>query len=141
MALSSTLVWIIVGIVLCLSELIFPTAFVAFVLGLSALAIALVAAWLPPGLQIFLWVSLSSLLVFFSRRFVRPRAAKQFDATEAETLTAIPKGQSGRVLYEGNSWAARCDDHTLEIPAHQRVYVIARQGTTLIVMPQHLLHS
>lgn len=141
MALSSTLVWVIVGIVLCGSELIFPTAFVAFVLGLSALAIALIAAWVPPAVQIALWVVLSGCLVLYSRRFVRYRAAKRFDATEAETLTAIPKGQGGRVLYEGNSWAARCDDPTLEISPHQRVYVVARQGTTLIVMPQHLLHS
>lgn len=141
MALTPTMIWLIVGTVLCLVELIVPTAFVACVLGLSALVVAAVSQVIPLGLQIVLWMVLSLALVFYSRRFIRQTKARKFDATEAETLTEITPGKPGRVRYEGNSWAARCEDHEVTIAPHQKVYVVARKGTTLIVMPEHLLHS
>ncbi|XHX80631.1 MAG: NfeD family protein [Stenomitos frigidus ULC029] len=141
MALTPTMIWLIVGTVLCLVEVVVPTAFIACVLGISALAVAAVAHLIPLGLQVMLWMVLSLSLVFYSRRLVQYKAARKFDATEAETITEILPGQSGRVRYEGNSWAARCEDHGVTIAPNQKVYVVARQGTTLIVMPQHLLHS
>ncbi|UBF26639.1 NfeD family protein [Kovacikia minuta CCNUW1] len=141
MALNPTLIWLLLGIGLCLIEFIVPTAFVASVMGISALIVAPLAHLIPFSLQILLWMMLSLVLVLLSRRFVRQKAAKKLDATEAETLTEIPPGKSGRVLYEGNSWAARCEDHTLAIAPHQKVYVTGRQGTTLIVMPESLIHS
>ncbi len=134
--MTPTVVWLIVGAGLCLVEFVLPTAFIAFVLGLSALLVAIVAHWLPFGIQVGLWVVLSIVLVLISRRFVNRRAALKLDATEAETLTEIRPGQIGRVCYEGNSWAARCESSNLDIPAGQRVYVVGRKGTTLIVMPE-----
>jgi membrane protein implicated in regulation of membrane protease activity len=136
MSLTPTIVWLLIGAGLCLAELILPTAFIAFVMGLSALMVASVAHLLPLGIQVFLWVALSVIMVLVSRRFVNRKAALKLDSNEAETLTAIQPGQSGRVLYEGNSWAARCEGSTVEIPAGQRVYVVGRKGTTLIVMPE-----
>ncbi|MBW4468835.1 MAG: NfeD family protein [Stenomitos rutilans HA7619-LM2] len=141
MALTPTMIWLIVGTVLCLVEFIVPTAFVACVMGISALVVAAVSSVIPLGLQVVLWMALSLGLVFYSRRFIRQTAARKFDATEAETLTEIAPGKLGRVRYEGNSWAARCEDHEVTIAPNQKVYVIARKGTTLIVMPLHLLHS
>ncbi|MBW4690561.1 MAG: NfeD family protein [Lyngbya sp. HA4199-MV5] len=140
MALTPTLIWLIVGTVLCLVEFIVPTAFVACVMGISALIVAAVSPVLPLGLQVALWMVLSLALVFYSRRLIRQKEARKFDATEAETLTEIAPGKLGRVRYEGNSWAARCEDHDVTIAPNQKVYVIARKGTTLIVMPEHLLH-
>lgn len=141
MTLTPTMIWLIVGSVLCLIEFIVPTAFVACVMGISALIVAAVAQFIPLGLQVALWMVLSLALVFYSRRFIRQTAARKFDATEAETLTEIAPGKIGRVRYEGNSWAALCEDHEVMIAPNQKVYVIARKGTTLIVMPEHLLHS
>jgi membrane protein implicated in regulation of membrane protease activity len=141
MALTPTIIWLIVGTALCLVEVVVPTAFVACVLGISALVVAAVAHLIPLGFQIVLWMVLSLSLVFYSRRLVQYKAARKFDATEAETMTEILPGQSGRVRYEGNSWAARCEDDEMAIAPNQKVYIVARQGTTLIVMPQHLLHS
>lgn len=134
--MTPTVVWFIVGAGLCLIEFILPTAFIAFVLGISALLVAIVAHLLPIGVQVGLWVLLSIVLILFSRRFVNRRAAFKLDATEAETLTEIRPGEVGRVCYEGNSWAARCESSTLDIPAGRRVYVVGRRGTTLIVMPE-----
>lgn len=142
MALNPTVLWVFVGILLCGVEAVFPTAFVACVMGISAFVVALVAPIVPFNLQVALWMGLSLVFVLVSRRFVRRApVANRLDATEAETLTEIPAGQTGRVLYEGNSWSARCEDSNLTIAPQQRVYVVGRRGTTLLVIPEHLLHS
>lgn len=142
---SLTLMWLIAGAVLCLTELFLPSAFVAFIMGISAFVVALLSQ-LGLGslwLQILIWLLLSTALVIVSRRFLQPRRRKSKiqDATIAETLTEIPAGQTGRVLYEGNSWRAQCDDSKLNLASHQKVYVVRREGTTLIVMPEYLLDS
>jgi membrane protein implicated in regulation of membrane protease activity len=135
MVLNPTLIWLMAGAMLCLVELVLPTAFIAFVMGVSAIAVAAVSGVLSLNFQIFLWIVLSLLLVYVSRRFVNRKAALKLDATEAETLTEILPGRTGRVLYEGNSWAARCEDTEAVIAAHQRVYIVGRKGTTLLVLP------
>ncbi|BAY19764.1 hypothetical protein NIES21_56290 [Anabaenopsis circularis NIES-21] len=141
---SFTLIWLLAGSVLCLSELFLPSAFVAFMMGISAFVVALLSQLgLSLWLQVAIWLLLSTMLVLLSRRFLQPRRRKSKiqDAVIAETLTEIPAGKTGRVLYEGNSWRARCDDDKLDVAPHQRVYVVRREGTTLIVMPENLLHS
>jgi membrane protein implicated in regulation of membrane protease activity len=140
MSLNPTVLWLVVGTVLCLMELVLPTAFVAFVMGVSALFVAAIAHLVSINVQIVLWMGLSLGLVLFSRRFARQKSAVKLDATEAETLTEIPAGKSGRVLYEGNSWAARCEAHEVTIAPDQKVYVVGRKGTTLIVVPENLVH-
>ncbi|NMF82306.1 NfeD family protein [Nodosilinea sp. P-1105] len=135
------LFWVILGAVFCLMELFLPTGFVESTLGLSAFVVALVALVVPWfGLQIALWVVLSLIFIFLLRRFMPKRTPSiLLDSTEARTLTAIPPGQAGRVLYEGNSWSARCDDEALLIPADQPVVVVSRKGNTLYVMPESAL--
>jgi membrane protein implicated in regulation of membrane protease activity len=140
----STLIWLLAGAGLCLTELFLPSAFVAFMMGISALIVALLSQLgLALWMQVVAWLMLSTLLIVLSRRFLQPRRRKSKiqDAITAETLTEIPAGKTGRVLYEGNSWRALCDDEQLNVAAHQRVYVVRREGTTLIVMPENLLHS
>lgn len=140
---SHTLIWLIAGSLLCLMELFLPSAFVAFIMGMSALIVGLLSLvglgslWL----QVLTWLVLTTLMIVLSRRFLQPRrrAFKVRDGVVGETLTTIPAGQPGRVLYEGNSWRAICDDERLSIEPHQRVYVVRREGTTLIVMPEYLL--
>lgn len=141
---NPAMLWLIAGSILCLIELFVPTAFVAFMMGLSAFAIAMVAWILPTAfpLQVVLWLLLSTGLVFLSRRFLpHPSASKKLDAIEGQTLTEIPPGETGRVLYEGNSWRARCEDEMEAIAPNQKVYVVRREGNTLIVVPRNLLHS
>ncbi len=126
---------------LCIIEFVVPTAFVAFVMGLSALVVAAFAGVLSPSLQILLWVGLSLLMVLGSRQFISRRVALKLDATEAETITEILPGKLGRVLYEGNSWSARCETGDEAIAPHQKVYVVGRKGTTLIIVPEALAHE
>ncbi|MDZ8241304.1 MAG: NfeD family protein [Nostoc sp. ChiQUE01a] len=142
---SFALIWLLAGAILCLMELFSPSAFVAFMMGISAFVVALLSTvgltnlWL----QILVWLLLSTTLIVLSRRFLQPRRRKSKiqDAVTAETLTEIPPGKTGRVLYEGNSWQARCEDDKFSIEPHQKVYVVRREGTTLIVIPENLLHS
>ncbi len=144
MSLNLSLVWLIVGSVLCLAELFLPSAFIEFALGVSALLVAIVALVIPSfTAQFAVWIALSGALLFLSRRLVPDRkAALNLEGErEAETITEIPAGEAGRVLYEGNSWRARCEDEAITIPAQNKVYVVGRKGTTLIVVPQAMLRS
>ncbi|MFB2924113.1 MULTISPECIES: NfeD family protein [Aerosakkonema] len=140
---SPTLLWLVVGAALCSVELFIPTAFTSFAMGLSALMVALLSmAVRSPQWQVLIWLGLSTALIFVSRRFLPKRKVRSLqDASEAQTITEIPAGETGRVLYEGNSWRARCGDEQQAIAPNQKVYVVGRQGTTLIVLPENLLNS
>ncbi|HSM81292.1 MAG TPA: NfeD family protein [Nodosilinea sp.] len=137
------LFWAILGAVFCLMELFLPTGFVESTLGLSAFLVALIALGVPSfTVQIVAWVALSLAFIFLLRRFVPKRTPYSLqESTEARTLTAIPPGQTGRVIYEGNSWQARCDDDTITIGADQPVVVISRKGNTLYVIPESALRA
>lgn len=134
-----------IGCGLCSLEFIFPTAFVEFMLGVAAIAVAVVCFFLPIpltiNLQIVLWLLFSIIAVIGSRRFFTPKTTKRTlsNDPEAETLTAIAAGKIGRVLYEGSSWRARCADQTLEIQPNEIVYVVRQEGTTLYVLPRNIL--
>jgi membrane protein implicated in regulation of membrane protease activity len=129
---------------LCVAELVVPTAFTLFVLGLSAFLVSLVTLVLPlkMGFQVALWMLFSVAFVFLSHRLMPKRKVASIqEATEAKTLTEILPGETGRVIYEGNSWPARCDDEKVAIAPQQKVYVVRREGTTLIVMPENMFQS
>ena len=135
--MHNALIWVIVGVILCAMELLIPSAFIESALGASAFIVALlsfvVAGW---NYQIALWM-VTSLLVFWAlKRFVPNRTAPALkEATEARTTTAIAPGQTGRVIYEGNSWQARCEDRQVSIEPDEEVFVVERKGNTLIVIP------
>lgn len=143
MFVTYTLVWLIAGAVLCLLELLLPTAFVAFMMGISALVVALVSLLIPQlSLQILLWLGLSASFILLSRRFMATKPRRSIgDAVMAETLTEIAPGKEGRVIYEGNSWRALCEDKENAIAPYEKVYVVRREGTLLIVIPANVLDS
>jgi membrane protein implicated in regulation of membrane protease activity len=135
--MSAPLLWLIAGLTLCLLELFVPTAFVELTMGISAVLVACVA-WFVPSLvvQVVLWLLLSVVLTLLLRRFMPKSKQRSLEETrEARTLTAILPGQPGRVIYEGNSWQARCEDEQVTIAPEQKVYVVGRQGTTLLIIP------
>jgi membrane protein implicated in regulation of membrane protease activity len=137
--LTPSLLWLIAAIILCFMELIFPTAFVEFMMGVSAGLVALISLILPQfSLQVILWLILSVILIVISRRFFTPKKKLSYvdEDQEGQTLTSIPAGESGRVLYEGNSWRAKCADENLTINPEELVYIVGKQGTTLIVLPK-----
>jgi membrane protein implicated in regulation of membrane protease activity len=107
-------------------------------MGISALLVGLVSLLLPQlSIQILLWIGCSTLLIFWVPRwFPTSKPGEIRETLEAQTISAIPAGQTGRVLFEGNSWRARCADPQAAIAPNQKVYVVRREGTTLVVLPE-----
>ena len=141
--MSLPLFWVVLGTVLCLMELFLPTAFVESTLGLSAFVVALLSLIVPQfSLQALLWMIFSLIFIFLLRRFAPKRTPYTLvESTEARTLTTIEPGQAGRVIYEGNSWQARCEDNRIAIAVDQPVVVLRRKGNTLFVLPESELTS
>jgi membrane protein implicated in regulation of membrane protease activity len=134
--------WAMFGIALCLIELLVPTAFIAVCMGVSALLVALVALGLPTwtALQIALWMLLSIGLVIWGYRLNQQRSSRKIqESTTAEALTAMMPNQTGRVLYEGASWSAKCADGVESIAAQEKLQVVGREGNMLVVLPTRLL--
>jgi membrane protein implicated in regulation of membrane protease activity len=140
---ATTWFWIGVGLALCVLELVFPTAFVELVMGLSAILVAFVSLLVPDfGLQVLLWMVVSLVSIFLVRRYLPRKMPKILEeSVEATTLTAIAPGEKGRVLHEGSPWAARCEDKGMAIAAQTKVIVVGREGTTLVVMPRQDIDS
>ena len=132
-----TWLWLGLGLAFCIFEFITPTALVELMMGISAFLVAAISLVMPQFyLQALLWLILSVILIGIVRRFAPQKNPRILQSdVEAETLTQIPAGRTGRVIYEGSSWQARCEDETLEISSHTKVYVVGRKGTTLFVIP------
>lgn len=141
---NPTLFWTIVTVagILCSMEFIFPTAFVSFMMGIAALLVAIVSIYLPQlTLLIGLWLLFSTGLILLSRRLFTPkrRISITGDDSEATAISGIPAATVGRVLYEGNSWRAKCADETRDIAPNEPVYVVRKQGNTLIILPSRMI--
>lgn len=149
---SSSFLWIGGGVTLCLIELFLSRAckkhykFVPLILGINALIVGIFIS--PYALfandsrwQIAYWVGLSTACIIWVRPMLPRR--KKFavpDATEAQILTEILPGQIGQALYEGCLWPARTEGYQGTIAPNQKVYVLRREGNTLIVLPETLFH-
>lgn len=143
MALPFPLIWCLVGIGCCGAEVfilskrslryagLFPGA-IAFILALFTWRYGFLADQFQ--FQLLYWMVLSTTLVIW----VRPMLSKSNGyreplMLEAISLTPILPGQTGRVLYEGTSWAARAESYSEAIAPQQTVYVLEQQGTTLVI--------
>ena len=136
--ISASGLWAIVGTMLCLFELVVPTAFTAVCMGVSAFLVALIAGIIPSwiGAQIIIWMLCSCGLIILGYHINKHRSSHKIqESITAEALSAMIPNQPGRVLYEGASWRARCAEGVESIAAHEQLYVVSREGTTLIVMP------
>lgn len=151
--------WLATGILLCLIEL-FLNQFrlkkyklIALIMGISALTVSGFLGWLTLtldfdwqyimyedfNLQIMFWMGLSlSSIIWLRPAFTQHKKFTIPQATEAKTLTEILPGETGRVLYEGSFWQARCAERSEAIAPDQKVYVLHREGNTLIVTSENL---
>ncbi len=137
--MTLTILWLVVGIALCLLEFFFPTAFVVLMMGFAALVVAGVSL-LTSNITFLvgLWLILSTLFTIMSRKLLTPRPQSQYlgDDKEGTIIAAIEPGKTGRVLYEGNSWRAKAADPSIAIAHDEVVHVIEIQGNTVIVLPK-----
>jgi len=140
--LNPTVFWIIAGTILCMMEFVFPTAFVSFMMGVAAFLVAIASLFVPEfTLLMGLWLIFATGLTILSRRLFTPKRKVSItgDDSNATVVSGIPAGATGRVLYEGNSWQAKCADETIDIAPNESVYVVQKQGNTLIVLPNQMI--
>jgi membrane protein implicated in regulation of membrane protease activity len=135
--------WLIGGTGLCLMEFMLPSALVSVFLGLAAIGVSLFALFFPSALagQVFVWMLLSAAIAWLGHRYRPKQSSIDFSQTEAQALTAIAPGRTGRVLYEGASWRAKCGDDTSTMQPEEQLQVIGRDGTTLLVVPIYRLED
>ena len=57
-------------------------------------------------------------------------------ASSAEVIAAFDAAGEGRVLWQGQSWAALNLEPGRPLPAGERVSVLGREGTRLQVLPE-----
>lgn len=150
--MTEAIVWLVIGIVLILSELL-ATSIVAVFLGVGALVTALL---LQIGIietraeqyLVFGVVSLASLLLsrkHFKRWLVGFTASKgetrsefQRDIGDRVTVLADFHQGVGRVTLNGVSWDARSDE---DLKAGDAAWVIANEGIHLVVSRQKTVTS
>ncbi len=138
--MSLTILWIVVGIALCVVEFFFPTAFVVLMMGFAALVVAGASLFISNAVFLVgLWLILSTLFTILSRKLLTPRSKSQYlgDDKEGTIITAIEPGKTGRVLYEGNSWRAKAVDPSIAIADDETVHIVEIQGNTVIVLPKN----
>ncbi|HLO50125.1 MAG TPA: NfeD family protein [Kamptonema sp.] len=159
--ITPPMLWLLIGVVLALLELLIiktqPQRYRFYVLMMAASAliesfilwrgsIAFQFSWVDVmyedfDWQIMYWMGIALPLTVWVRpvfiirkKFVIP------EATEATTISEILAGETGMVIYEGASWKARNEDSQGAIAPRQKVYVLRREGNTLIVVPEKFIH-
>jgi membrane protein implicated in regulation of membrane protease activity len=150
--LTTYWLWLIAGVIFFILEFILPPAirkdykFFSLIMGLSSLLIGFQLLGTTIGVNIRVWrlqpwmIAYWMVLSFAGIVWIKPLLSKHKkykvqEATEAKTLTDILPGETGRVLYEGISWQAYCEQQIEAIAAHQKVYVLRREGNILIIAP------
>jgi membrane protein implicated in regulation of membrane protease activity len=154
--------WLVAGVILCLIEFFLRKIqtkkyqLMALIMGLSALILSLLLwglalAWNFDwqyimyedfNLQIIFWMGMSTTSIIWLRpAFIKRKTFTIPQATEAKTLTEILPGETGRVIYEGSFWQARCAEHSGAIAPNQTVYVLRYEGNTLIVASETLFRD
>ncbi|OCR02109.1 nodulation protein NfeD [Oscillatoriales cyanobacterium USR001] len=158
--ITPPILWLIIGIVLGLIELLIIKTqtqkyrFYVLMMAASALiesfilwrgSITFQFSWVDVmyedfDWQIIYWMGIALPLTVWVRpvfiirkKFIIP------EATEATTISEILPGETGMVIYEGASWKARNEDSQGSIAPRQKVYVLRREGNTLIVVHEKFI--
>ena len=134
--------WIAIGLVLGALEILVPgvyliwVAVAAIITGLATFAFDLSVA-----IQIVIFVLLSLVIVFGTRRFLTNSPIESSDPLlnqrgsrligDSAVVTEPIIGGSGRVKHGDSVWIAKGDD----VVAGKRVRIIGSEGSTLLVEP------
>ena len=139
-AMPAALIWLLLGLTLLLLELL-GLEFDGLLAGaVAALLVSVLAAALPlpPLLQMAAFVLLTALLLGALHRWGLRRERGLPPASGGERATVISgfSGSSeGRVLWQGQSWAATNLEAGRVLEPGTPVQVLGRDGTRLQVLP------
>lgn len=138
--ISAWQIWLIIGIVLLIVELL-NAGFGIICFGLGAFLASILAAC---GLGMYWQLAGFALATFLSFLFIRPIMVKWLDAKKAAntnldnmigrqaTVVETIESGKGRVAIDGTDWKAVCELDTPILPGTV-VTITERQGNTLIV--------
>jgi len=134
--------WLLLGLSLLLLSLAgLDSDGLLFVGAVVSLLLTLLAALLPvpPGLQVLLAFALVGVgyaaLRRWSGRSREQAIAPAANAGSAEVIKAFDAQGQGRVLWQGQSWAALNLEPEQTLPVGSSVTVMGREGTRLQVLP------
>ncbi len=130
--------WIVFGIVLTTAELLIPALFMIW-FGLAAAVVGVMLLIVPLGFagQIFLWALLSSVLVLFWFRYLKPRTVTTIGSSKAHVVgevgilaSGLDPHNRGQVRFQKPLLGADCWECYADsiIGAGERVRVVAIEG-------------
>ncbi|OJV13270.1 MAG: hypothetical protein BGO21_15195 [Dyadobacter sp. 50-39] len=141
MDLTLPQIWLIVGLVMLLAELVsVMLVFIFFAVG-ALLTSLLTSIGLLPSTEsqilAFSAISLVSLLVLrkHARKLLERRSTAEYSEFTGETamvIRDIPGNGEGRIYYRGAEWKAVSENHQ-NIPAGSKVVIKKTEGIVLIV--------
>jgi len=138
----AALIWLVVGLTLLLLEAL-GAEFEGLLAGaLAALSVSLATALLPlpAAAQLLLFTVLTGVLLLGLQRWSQRRRERAIplphSADQAQVLSGFEAGAEGRVLWQGQSWAATNLEPRRPLLPGQAVMVMGREGTHLQVVPR-----
>lgn len=141
MDLTLPQIWLIVGLVMLLAELVSVLLVFVFFAAGALLTSLLTSIGLLPSTEsqilAFSAISLVSLLVLrkHARNLLERRSAAEYSEFTGETamvIRDIPGNGEGRIYYRGAEWKATSENHQ-NIPAGSKVVIKKTEGIVLIV--------
>lgn len=115
--LNYTTIWLIVGIILLLSEFLIP-GFTIFFFGLGAILTSILL-FIFPALKGLLWVQIVVFLItsisslFFLRKYFSTtlkgemfKEKEDYIGQECKVVEMVTDKKAGRILYQGTTWTA-----------------------------------
>jgi membrane protein implicated in regulation of membrane protease activity len=139
--MPAALLWLLLGLALLLLELLgadFEGLLAGALAALVVSALSGLVAW-PPLLQTGVFVACTALLLLGLQRWGRRRQRDIPPASSSEGATVISGfsgGSEGRVLWQGQSWAATNLEPGRALAPGTPVQVLGRDGTHLEVLPR-----
>lgn len=137
-------IWLVMGVVFLILELIVPTNFILLCFGLGMLAASFAALLhVPIWGQIPLGLMVAVVSIMFSKKHFQ-KAEDKGGAFGSVGLVghvglvtkAIDPVQGGMVRIYGETWRAVTRDHTV-IPENSQVVIVDIEGTKLVVGAMH----
>lgn len=143
MLVTAPLIWLVLASALLLLAVFgLDTDGLLLVIGVSALLLTLLTSLLPaPAVgQAVIFALLVVAGYGTLRRVSASREARSIPpaarAETAEVILGFDADGRGRVLWQGQSWAALNLQPDLSLPAGSQVSVMGREGTELRVLPR-----
>jgi membrane protein implicated in regulation of membrane protease activity len=137
--MPAALIWLLLGLTLLALELLGAEFEGLLAAALACLVVSVLSGVLPlaPLLQVGAAVGLTAALLFSLQRWGRRgRSLPPVSSGERATvISGFSRSPEGRVLWQGQSWAATNLADAQPLEAGRTVTVLGREGTRLQVLP------